>query len=79
LIFGGLLPTEGIIFLFVPIVFPAAQIAGVDPVHFCVVVPVNLMIGLNTPPFGLSLFVASGALLCVTCIEPIMTFPPSTM
>jgi C4-dicarboxylate transporter DctM subunit len=52
LIFGGLLPTEGIIFLFVPIVFPAAQIAGVDPVHFCVVVPVNLMIGLNTPPSG---------------------------
>jgi tripartite ATP-independent transporter DctM subunit len=101
LILGALLPTEVIIFLFVPIVFPAAQVAGVDPVHFCVVVLVNLMIGLNTPPFGLNLFVASGvlkvpvkdiisetwpmlivlvgALLCITYIEPIVTFLPSMM
>lgn len=59
---GALLPTEVMIFLFIPIIFPAAVAAGIDPVHFCIVAIVNLMIGLNTPPFGLQLFVASGVL-----------------
>jgi tripartite ATP-independent transporter DctM subunit len=44
----------------VPILFPIATQLGIDPIHFGVVVVLNLMIGLITPPMGLCLFVADG-------------------
>ena len=40
-----------------PILLPVAQHAGIDPLHFGIVVVMNLMIGLITPPLGLCLFV----------------------
>lgn len=43
-----------------PIFLPTAIALGVDPVHFGVIVVVNTMIGLATPPYGLLLFVVSG-------------------
>jgi C4-dicarboxylate transporter, DctM subunit len=43
----------------VPILIPAAKALGIDLVHFGVVVVVNIMIGLLTPPFGLLLFVVA--------------------
>ena len=42
----------------VPIFIPTAKALGIDLVHFGVVVVVNIMIGLLTPPYGLLLFVA---------------------
>jgi C4-dicarboxylate transporter DctM subunit len=42
-----------------PMLLPAMQSFGVDPVHFGVFMTVNLLIGLVTPPYGCSLFVAS--------------------
>ena len=42
-----------------PIVTPALVAAGVDPVHLGVVVVLNLMIGLLTPPVGMSLYMVS--------------------
>jgi TRAP-type C4-dicarboxylate transport system permease large subunit len=42
-----------------PILGPIFQAMGVDPVHFAVVMCVNLSIGLATPPMGLVLFVTS--------------------
>lgn len=46
--------------ILVPILFPAAIKLGIDPVHFGTFVIMNLGIGFTTPPFGLSLFIASG-------------------
>ncbi len=42
-----------------PVVIPAVKALGIDLVHFGVVITVNLMIGLITPPYGLLLFVMS--------------------
>jgi TRAP-type C4-dicarboxylate transport system permease large subunit len=41
----------------VPVFIPTAQALGIDLVHFGVVVVVNIMIGLITPPYGLLLFI----------------------
>jgi len=43
----------------VPMLIPAARALGIDLVHFGVVVVVNMMIGLVTPPFGMLLFVTN--------------------
>jgi C4-dicarboxylate transporter DctM subunit len=40
-----------------PLLAPIAKAAGVDPVHFGVIVIMNLSIGTFTPPFGLNIFV----------------------
>jgi C4-dicarboxylate transporter DctM subunit len=45
--------------LTVPILFPMVTKLGIDPVHFGVVVTLNLMIGCLTPPVGINLFLAS--------------------
>jgi C4-dicarboxylate transporter DctM subunit len=46
--------------ILIPLLFPIAQAAGIDPVHLGIIVTVNLAIGMYTPPFGLNLFIASG-------------------
>ena len=46
-----------ILLIIVPIFIPTAKLLGIDLVHFGVVVVVNIMIGLLTPPYGLLLFV----------------------
>jgi len=48
------------IILIVPILMPVVTQLGIDPVHFALIVVVNLMIGLLTPPLGLCLFVVCG-------------------
>jgi tripartite ATP-independent transporter DctM subunit len=57
LVLGCLLEGTTILLVIVPILIPTAKALGVDLVHFGVVVVVNIMIGLLTPPFGLLLFV----------------------
>src|SRR5205814_7460828 len=57
LILGCLLEGSTILLVIVPIFIPAAKALGIDLVHFGVVVVVNIMIGLLTPPYGLLLFV----------------------
>ncbi|HRK86671.1 MAG TPA: TRAP transporter large permease subunit, partial [Alcaligenes faecalis] len=42
-----------------PILFPVAMKLGMDPVHFGIMLVVNMEIGLATPPVGLNLYVAS--------------------
>jgi C4-dicarboxylate transporter, DctM subunit len=59
LVLGALLEGGTILLVIVPIFIPAAQALGIDMVHFGLVVTVNLMIGLITPPYGLLLFIAS--------------------
>ena len=57
LILGCLLEGSTILLVVVPIFIPTAKLLGIDLVHFGVVVVVNIMIGLLTPPYGLLLFV----------------------
>ena len=57
LILGCFLDTSTMLLVLVPLLIPSAKAMGVDLVHFGVVVVVNMMIGLVTPPFGMLLFV----------------------
>ncbi|MBR3881002.1 MAG: TRAP transporter large permease [Mailhella sp.] len=61
LIMGMLLETNAIILLLAPILAPVAVSLGVHPIHFAVVMIVNLCIGLATPPVGMTLFVGASA------------------
>lgn len=60
LILGCFLATSTIMLVCVPIVLPTILAAGVDPVHFGVVIVINMMIGLITPPYGVLLFIIGG-------------------
>lgn len=57
---GMFMETSTIILLLVPLFLPVALQLGVDPLHFGIITVLNLSLGLITPPFGASLFVASG-------------------
>lgn len=59
LILGCLLEAGTILLVIIPMFIPTAQALGVDLVHFGVVVVVNVMIGLITPPYGLLLFIVA--------------------
>ena len=57
LLLGCVLEGTEILLIIVPVFIPAAQALGIDLVHFGVVVVVNIMLGLVTPPYGLLLFI----------------------
>ncbi len=94
LILGCLLEGITILLVIVPIFIPMAQVLGIDMVHFGVVVVVNLMIGLITPPYGLLLFVVGSVaeapllaiirdvlpfLAALLCALAIITFVPDVV
>jgi C4-dicarboxylate transporter DctM subunit len=60
LIVGTFLDTISALFIFTPLLLPMAMAVGVDPVHFGIIVSVNLTIGMITPPVGVVLFVTAG-------------------
>jgi tripartite ATP-independent transporter DctM subunit len=57
LLLGCVLEGTAILLIIVPVFIPTAQALGIDMVHFGVVVVVNIMLGLVTPPYGLLLFI----------------------
>ena len=57
LFLGMFLHSAAAIILVVPIVMPLVHAVGIDPVHFGLIVVLNLMIGLLHPPMGIVLFV----------------------
>ncbi|MDP2790253.1 MAG: TRAP transporter large permease [Rectinemataceae bacterium] len=59
LIAGMFLETTAAIMIFTPILLPTLVAAGVDPVHFGLVMVFNLMIGMLTPPVGMSIYMLS--------------------
>jgi len=59
LLLGSFLDVSVMLLVFVPMLVPAAQALGIDLVHFGVVVVLNMMVGLVTPPFGMLLFVTN--------------------
>ena len=60
LFMGCIMETLAVIIILVPVLLPLIKSLGIDPLHFGVVMVVNLSIGLATPPVGVNLFVASG-------------------
>ena len=58
ILLGMVMDTGPAIIILAPVLLPAVEALGVDPVHFGVVLVCCLSIGLATPPFGLDLFVA---------------------
>lgn len=60
LIAGMFMETIALIIILTPILLPIAVQVGVDPIHFGVIMTVNLAIGFCTPPLGANLFIATG-------------------
>ena len=58
LIVGCFIDTASAILVLTPLLLPMAMHIGVDPIHFGIIVTVNLSIGTFTPPFGINIFVA---------------------
>jgi tripartite ATP-independent transporter DctM subunit len=54
---GCLFDATTLLLVVVPLFLPSALALGIDPVHFGVLIVVNIMIGLVTPPYGVLLFV----------------------
>ncbi|HWL57009.1 MAG TPA: TRAP transporter large permease subunit, partial [Paracoccus sp. (in: a-proteobacteria)] len=59
LVVGMFMETIAAILILVPVLAPIAHQLGIDPIHFALVVVMNFAIGTVTPPYGVSLFVAS--------------------
>jgi C4-dicarboxylate transporter DctM subunit len=60
LVAGMFMEPSAIMLIFAPILFPVAVALGVDPVHFGIILVVNMECGMVTPPVGLNLYVTSG-------------------
>jgi C4-dicarboxylate transporter, DctM subunit len=57
---GCVMEPASITLILAPILFPVATKLGIDPVHFGIIMVVNMEIGMLTPPVGLNLYVTSG-------------------
>lgn len=62
LIAGMFIDPNSALLILVPPLFPVATAMGVDPVHFGMIVTLNISLGMITPPFGLDIFVAASTL-----------------
>ena len=60
LVAGNFMEPSSIVLIFAPILFPVAMKLGIDPVHFGIIMVVNMEVGMCHPPVGLNLYVASG-------------------
>ncbi|MEO5341693.1 MAG: TRAP transporter large permease subunit [Magnetococcus sp. MYC-9] len=60
LLAGDFMEPSSIVLIMAPILFPIAQRLGVDPIHFGILITVNMEVGMVTPPVGLNLYVMSG-------------------
>ena len=90
-IVGCLLDGAPAVLLLTPILFPVAMQYGINPIHFGIIMCLNLTIGLITPPIGLLLFVASNVtglklkilyktvwpfVICGVCVLLLVTYCP---
>ena len=70
LFLGMVMDTMAIMLVFIPMVLPIVNQLGIDLVHFGVVIVLNMMLGLLTPPYGVLLFIVSG--ISKTPLRPII-------
>lgn len=62
LIAGMFIDPNSALLILVPPLYPVAMALGIDPIHFGMIVTLNIGMGMITPPFGLDIFVASSTL-----------------
>ena len=60
LLAGNFMEPSSIVLILAPILFPIAMQLGIDPVHFGIIMVVNMEVGMCPPPVGLNLYVSSG-------------------
>ncbi|MGB7401200.1 MAG: TRAP transporter large permease subunit [Arcobacter sp.] len=60
IIAGSFMEPSAIIMIMVPLLLPVAVALGIDPIHFGIVITINMELGMVSPPVGLNLFVTSG-------------------
>jgi len=60
LLAGNVMEPSSILLIMAPILFPLATNLGINPIHFGILMAVNMEVGLCHPPVGLNLYVASG-------------------
>lgn len=60
LLAGNVMEPSSIVLILAPILFPVATALGINPVHFGILIVVNMEVGMCHPPVGLNLYVASG-------------------
>ncbi|TWI64275.1 C4-dicarboxylate transporter DctM subunit [Pseudoduganella lurida] len=60
LLAGNFMEPSSIVLIMAPILFPVAVALGIDPIHFGILIVVNMEVGMCHPPVGLNLYVASG-------------------
>lgn len=60
LLAGNVMEPSSIVLIMAPILFPVAMKLGIDPIHFGIIMVVNMEVGMCHPPVGLNLYVASG-------------------
>ena len=60
LLAGNVMEPSSIVLIMAPILFPVAMKLGIDPIHFGILMVVNMEVGMCHPPVGLNLYVASG-------------------
>ncbi|WP_416244104.1 TRAP transporter large permease [Azospira sp. APE16] len=92
LVAGNFMEPSSIVLIMAPILFPVAVKLGIDPVHFGILIVVNMEVGMCHPPVGLNLYVASGItkmgiteltiavwpwLLSMLCFLALVTYWPS--
>jgi TRAP-type C4-dicarboxylate transport system permease large subunit len=76
LIVGAFIDMSPAIVIFTPILLPVMRSIGIDPIHFGIIMQVNLCIGLCTPPVGSVLFVGMGiaGISIQEILKPLLTF-----
>ena len=74
LLLGTFMETIAIIIIVAPVVMPAIQQYGIDPVHFGILLTINLAIGANTPPLGVDLMAACriGGISMLESLRPLL-------
>ena len=74
LVLGTFMETIAIIIIVAPVVMPAIQQYGIDPVHFGILLTINLAIGANTPPLGVDLMAACriGGISMMESLKPLL-------
>ena len=76
LIVGCFMETTAILLIATPTLFPLIKQLGIDPVHFGIIMIVNLLIGTLTPPFGVILFIMMDIAKCsfATMVRAVLPF-----
>lgn len=75
LVLGMFMEGTAILIILTPVLLPLVTGLGIDPVHFGVIIVLNLMVGLITPPIGLTLFITAG-IARINVTEVIGEIPP---